>query len=131
MKKFAVVILALIYLGTSNGIMVQMHYCMGMLVGWGLGVQNSNICSGCGMEESAAKDKDCCKETHKFFKADSDAKITGPAFELAQQVPLAPPVTFIELPATNQCSFSDSPINHPPPLNHSIPAYILYHDYRI
>jgi hypothetical protein len=39
MKKFITAILAVLYLGTSSGATIHMHYCMGKLAEWGLGHQ--------------------------------------------------------------------------------------------
>ena len=51
MKKFITAILAVLYLGTSSGATIHMHYCMGKLADWGLGHQNSKTCGNCGMEK--------------------------------------------------------------------------------
>ena len=56
MKKFVAVILALVYIGTSTGANIHMHYCMGKLADWGLGDNKSKTCSKCGMEKSDEKD---------------------------------------------------------------------------
>ncbi|MBK6990321.1 MAG: hypothetical protein IPH34_00115 [Chitinophagaceae bacterium] len=40
MKKFITAILAVLYISTSTGAMVHMHYCMGQLADWGLGITN-------------------------------------------------------------------------------------------
>ncbi|MBK8522228.1 MAG: hypothetical protein IPL54_15650 [Chitinophagaceae bacterium] len=39
-EKFITAILAVLYLGTSSGATIHMHYCMGKLAEWGLGHQN-------------------------------------------------------------------------------------------
>ena len=47
MKKFITAILAVLYLGTSSGATIHMHYCMGKLADWGLGHKNSKTCGQC------------------------------------------------------------------------------------
>jgi hypothetical protein len=51
MKKLFVAILAILYLSTSTGATLHVHYCMGRLAGWGLGHNNSKTCGKCGMEK--------------------------------------------------------------------------------
>jgi hypothetical protein len=48
MKKFFAAVLAILYLTTSTGTTIYMHYCMERLVEWGLGDSNSSKCSKCG-----------------------------------------------------------------------------------
>ena len=131
MKRFIVAIVALVYLGTSNGVMLHMHYCMGNLAGWGLVDKASKICSGCGMEKSLAKDKGCCEDKYKFIKSINDQKVTGLAFEFTQQMPAMLPVSFIKLSAIDLASFPKDQLSHAPPLNHGIPVYLLNCNYRI
>ena len=69
MKKFVTAILAVLYLGTSTGATVHMHYCMGKLADWGLGHNKSKTCGNCGMEKSEEKDNGCCKDEHKFVNS--------------------------------------------------------------
>ena len=74
MKKLFVAILALLYISTSSGAVVHLHYCMGKLAGWGFGDNKSKACGGCGMEKTDEKDNGCCKDEHKFLKTTQTKK---------------------------------------------------------
>lgn len=93
MKKFLVAILALVYLTTSVGATVHMHYCMDKLVAWGLGKEKNNkakACSYCGMVKISAdkhcvkESKGCCKDEQKQVKLDNDQKISEATVYIAQ-----------------------------------------------
>lgn len=65
MKKFLVAILALLYLTTSTGATVHMHYCMGKLIDWGFTHSKKDSCENCGMSkryETAALKKERLKQ---------------------------------------------------------------------
>ncbi|MEP7376109.1 MAG: hypothetical protein ABI675_22120 [Chitinophagaceae bacterium] len=100
MKKFLIGIVALLYITTSSGAVVHLHYCMGKLAGWDFGENKSKTCGGCGMEKAGEKDNGCCKDEHKFLKNDSDQKTTNSVFALTPIIAVAHPSTFFELPAT-------------------------------
>ncbi|MEO7766056.1 MAG: hypothetical protein ABIS01_01475, partial [Ferruginibacter sp.] len=59
MKKFIVAILALLYIITSTGAIVHLHYCMNQLADSGLVHHSSKKCPKCGMEKSEKKNNDC------------------------------------------------------------------------
>lgn len=72
MKRFVVFILAILYLGLSTGATINMHYCMGELVGTSLWHNDkSDFCSQCGMQKKASKNK-CCKDELKIVKIEQD-----------------------------------------------------------
>lgn len=64
MKKLVVSILAFIYLSTSSGFAVYLHYCMGKVDS--VNLFQSEGCAKCGMKVS--KSKDCCKDELKVVK---------------------------------------------------------------
>lgn len=74
MKKIAVLILAFLYIATSTGANLYLHYCMGELADWGIGKNESRKCGFCGMEKGAEQDNGCCKDEQKFIKNDTDQK---------------------------------------------------------
>lgn len=92
MKKFLVAILAFLYLGTSVGATVHMHYCMDKLVAWGLGKEKNKkqSCTYCGMSKSTSdkhcgkESKGCCKDEQKQVKLDNDQKISEATIYIAQ-----------------------------------------------
>ena len=77
MKKLVVAIVALLYISTSTGAPLYMHYCMGKLADWGFGDNNSKTCGKCGMEKSEQKENGCCKDEHTFLKNEVRPKNYG------------------------------------------------------
>ena len=91
-KRFLVTILALVYLSTSVGATVHMHYCMDKLVSWSFGHEKSdkNSCPDCGIGKTAT-DKHCgkecngcCKDEQKQVKLDNDQKVSEVTVYIAQ-----------------------------------------------
>lgn len=72
MKKFIVTILAVFYLGASSGATVNIHYCMGQLIDWGISNDETDDCSNCGMEKGNSED--CCKDKHHKLKLKDSPK---------------------------------------------------------
>ncbi|WP_462251513.1 HYC_CC_PP family protein [Ferruginibacter sp.] len=101
MKKVFIAILAIIYITTSTGAVLHMHYCMGELADWGLGHNESAICGKCGMKEVKGSNKGCCSHEQKLIKNVADQKTTQPAFQMAPIIAVAVPVSFIEIPSNN------------------------------
>jgi len=96
MKKFIVAILAILYLGTTTGATVHMHYCMGTLAGWSLIHQENKKCGKCGMDKSGDEPNGCCNDEQQFLKNDKDQKTTTP-FQLFPLTDIALPISFIDL----------------------------------
>src|SRR5882724_8707940 len=92
MKKFLVTILALVYLTSSVGATLHLHYCMDKLVAWGLGHEKSDkkSCPNCRMSQSTTdkhcvkESKGCCKDTQKQVKLENDQKLTEVSNYFAQ-----------------------------------------------
>jgi len=70
MKKFVVAIVAVLYMGVSSGIAMDIHYCMGKMVGANLYGGLNEKCSKCGMKEKQG----CCKDEHQFYKLNDSHK---------------------------------------------------------
>lgn len=125
MKRFLLAILAFLYITTSTGAMLHVHYCMGELADWGFGHHDSRNCSKCGMEEAKQKEKGCCKDENKFIKNNSDQKITESVFPLAQLISVTLPPAFIELPPNAFPFVAEvNPLNNAPPKNNGIAVFI-------
>ena len=125
MKKFLVAILAFLYLSTSVGATVHMHYCMGKLADWGMGHQESKSCEKCGMSQSAKKTHDCCKDENKFIKNDTDQKTAEAVFQMPHAIAVALPITFFEMPATDISSVAiTNPVSYAPPQGSGVAVYI-------
>lgn len=125
MKKFIVTILALVYITTSSGAMLHMHYCMGELANWDLGHNRSKTCGNCGMEKSEEKDNGCCKDEHKFVKNDNDQK-TAEALVItfASQVIDLPIEYFSVLDIPVSSVTEKHPVSHAPPRSNGVAVYI-------
>ncbi len=132
LKKFLVAILTLLYMSTSVGATIHMHYCMGKLADWGLGQKDSKTCGKCGMEQSVKKANGCCKDEHKFIKNDTDQKHTETAFQTVPLTADALLVSFFEIPAVDLPTLTEeNPLSNAPPRNSGVAVYIRNCDFRI
>ena len=64
MKKIIVAFLAILYMGSSSGIAMDIHFCMGKESGVEFYGADNSKCNKCGM---TAK-KGCCHDKHQFYK---------------------------------------------------------------
>ena len=130
MKRLLVTILAILYLGTSTGATIHLHYCMGKLVGMKLWHSEVNKCGNCGMKKKTPCAKKCCKDEHKLVKlekAHQKAAING--FQFTQVVAILP-ASYIEFPQVFIPSVAQElPVSHGPP--RSLPIHILHCTFRI
>ena len=72
MIKFFTTLIALLYLGFTSGIVVNLHYCMGDLAAVEWGMDHHTSCSKCGMEDR----KGCCETTYQVLKV-NDAHLSA------------------------------------------------------
>ena len=126
MKKFITAILAVLYISTSAGATVQLHYCMGKLADWGFGHNRSDTCSKCGMEKNDAKKTSCCKDEHKFIKNDTDQKVVESSFQLMQIAGTAllagnPEFSLLHISSVTE----ENPVSNSPPRNNGVAVYIF------
>jgi len=138
MKKVFATILAIIYLSTSMGATVHLHYCMGKLFSWGLADQDSQNCGQCGMPKNtrdghcmAMKDG-CCKDQQTVVKLDKDQK----AAELAYKFLHFTHETVIAGPASSADTYVVSyitgyPTTNAPPDRGKIPVFLRNCNFRI
>ena len=132
MKKLVIAILSFLYISTSSGATLQMHYCMDKLVDWSIGHSDKkNTCNNCGMEKDGKGKNGCCKDEHKQLKIEKDQK-TAAAFELtlslATAIPVSHPVyNFVGIASvTEQFPLSNAPTPSP-----HLAAYIRNCTFRI
>ena len=131
MKKVVVLILAFLYLSSSVGATVHLHFCMDMLVNWELWHNTDEKCGKCGMEKSREKDSGCCKDEHKQVKLESDHKGAA-TYLLSELVALALPAPVFEVPDLNLPTVTEqNPLTHAPPRSCDIAVYIRYCVFRI
>lgn len=103
MKKIAVFILALVYLGTASGATVNIHYCMGKYAGWDLGNAEAGHCGTCGMDKSSFTNDPCCKDEQKNIKV-NDVHKSAVIFAELMQVPASEnpqPFTSLSTPVSS------------------------------
>lgn len=125
MKKFILTILAFVYISSSTGASIHMHYCMGKLADWGIGQNDSKACGKCGMEKAGEKDKGCCKDEHKFVKGNTDQKAVEAGLQSIQLTSVALPVSYIEIPVPYFSSVTEqNPLSHAPPRSAGVAVYI-------
>ncbi len=132
MKKFITAILALIYISTSTGASIHMHYCMGKLADWDFGHNSSKTCGACGMEKSEEKDNGCCKDVYKYVKNSNDQKAADAILHIMQSVSTVLLPEAFELPDNNIPSVTEeNPISHAPPRSSGVAIYILNRTFLI
>jgi hypothetical protein len=138
MKKVLATILAFVYLSTSMGATIHLHYCMGKLASWGLIDHESKNCTKCGMVKKTsgshlmAAKMDCCRDEHKQIKTDKDQKLFPSEFfkynNLSQVISLDEPV----LQGVRAFTISiEYPNTNAPPLSGKLPLFVLYRNFRL
>ena len=128
MKKVIVSILAVLYLCSSAGATVHLHYCMGKLVNWSLNDVNGENCDQCGME----KDDGCCKDEHQFVKNDIDQKTAESAIQLISVNANVTPVTYIIISEFYYLSLAENyQTDHAPPIKSGVDILIRNCIFRI
>jgi hypothetical protein len=125
-KKVFALILSIVYLSSSVGATVHLHYCMDKLVNWSLNDEGSK-CKNCGME----KDGNCCKDEQKFVKNNLDQGVAG-AIQLFQSPAIDTHFSLINIVDNYSYSFIDEyPISHSPPNDNGIDILIYNCVFRI
>jgi hypothetical protein len=132
MRKAFTLILALLYISTSTGAVIHMHYCMGKMSGWGLIASTSDTCGKCGMEKLDKEDNGCCKDEIKLIKNESDQKSNPSAFQLISLVSVSMPSAVIDYTASTLSSLTEEkPVSHAPPRCRPVAVYILHRSFLI
>ena len=132
MKKIIVFILAVVYLCSSAGVAVHLHYCMGKLINWSLVNSDKDKCGICGMKKAGSKDGGCCKDEHRIVKNISDQKITESAVQVMRVLAVATPSAFLNTTGNYFSSvIEEDPISHAPPRNSGVEVYIFNCVFRI
>lgn len=134
MKKLILLIVSLVYLGTTTGAGIHLHYCMNKYTGWDLDYTYSNAssCDNCGMAKGIGQDNRCCKDQHILVKNTSDQKNVEAGMLLMQ----APAVTtisslFVPVQAGYASLAKIKPVSNAPPRTGNIPVYLLNRLFRI
>ena len=129
MQKILSILLALIYLSTSSGLALQVHYCMDEISGISFAAKDENSCGKCGMEKNS---NTCCKDETKFVKLDDAHKLLAPAYLQHPAVALVNPSEYFDQ------SFGYSNLNdpavfnaHAPPLTSNRSLNLLHCVFRV
>jgi hypothetical protein len=138
MKKVLATILAFVYLSSSLGATIHLHYCMGKLASWGLIDHESKKCPECGMvkktsgPQCVAAKTDCCRDEHKQINTDKDQKLSPSEFYKYNN--LSQDLALNELTIQNIKAFLISieyPKTNAPPLLVKLPLFVLYRNFRL
>jgi hypothetical protein len=127
MKKLFLYLLSFVFIITSSGVMVNMHYCMGKLAGTSVSlVTNSpKKCGSCGMEKTSKKGKGCCHDAKKLIKNVVDQNIANSFFNIDHQIAFLPNTSNFEtLLIVVSDNSKRSNYSHAPPDHLGVPIYI-------
>ena len=86
MKRLFAWLLAIIYLFSSIGATMRLHYCMGRLVEWKFGESTSSTCSRCGMKKKPGSASGCCKDEYRQIKVEKAQKPTENYFQFPETI---------------------------------------------
>jgi hypothetical protein len=138
MKKFFASILAFLYLSTSMGATLHLHYCMGKLVSWGLINHETRNCEYCGMPKAGSSPngftakKHCCQDEQKIIQTDKDQKTAAGEFQFPKLFPDASAVHFLTLPDFRIPSVTTAgSMSHAPPPAAKQPVFLSNCNFRI
>jgi hypothetical protein len=138
MKRILTAILAFLYLSTSMGITIHLHYCMGKVISWGLINHESRNCAACGMEkengiqDGVSSHKNCCRDEHKTIKAGKDQKATQTEFQFVKlsSDPSMMYVSTLLSSGISSISIQNPRANAPPPISGQS-LFLLNRNFRI
>ncbi|MBI1781551.1 MAG: hypothetical protein HYR66_09305 [Sphingobacteriales bacterium] len=130
MKKFIVAILAGLYLITTSGVVVTIHYCMRQFSSAEYGATKVHFCDKCEMKESTKK-KGCCHSENIVYKVDDSHNFVKLSSDFSKTT-IAEPVSFIQLEQPVQgVDKTLAPQYHSPPDNRSTSVYLYNNVFRI
>jgi len=118
MKKLTVAILALLYMGVSSGIAMEIHYCMGKKAGVEFYGSSGDKCSKCGMTDTKTG---CCNDEHKFYKLqDSHKSVSNDINFTADEMALVNDLHIFDWQLSSD--FALSALNNNSPPDHTGPS---------
>lgn len=121
MKKAAIAILALLYIATTSGVVVNVHYCMGAVASVTYGHKSPDSCGKCGMKERAG----CCHSELKVVKLDDVHQQTVKTQQTAIAVAELP-VAFFQAAVETYDSRADFGISYHSPPDPRVNAVYLH-----
>lgn len=124
MKRFAAILLALIYITTTSGIVISTHYCMGEVSDIAFWQKQGDTCGTCGMDNEG-----CCHNDLDVIKLTDNHHFSQTSSEVPSFEPSVVAHTGAEQRTLALLARSGRINNHSPPLSCSRNA--LYCVYRI
>ncbi|MDQ6756405.1 MAG: hypothetical protein M3004_05675 [Bacteroidota bacterium] len=128
MKKILLAILAIVYLGVSSGIAMNIHYCMGKISSVDVYHKAHDKCDNCGMKSSNCG---CCKDEVKIFKLKDTHKLIYNDIKIFASVAIIENHKNIFDSVLPSAEIISSYNNHSPPASQGISLYILNNVFRI
>ena len=127
MKKTVIAILAILYLVTASGVVVNLHYCMGRLASVDYGTDSHKACGKCGMKSSPG----CCETHSKVVKVQDEHQWAKSGIEVAQVSAILPQFEIgLNMLIQGEENYSD-PHYYPPPDPQGNSVYLLNSVFRI
>lgn len=135
MKKGILYIWAFVFILSTGGVLVDMHYCMGKVIGTSIGISlssNDNHCTTCGMKKKSSNSKGCCHDTKKLIKNNFDQKTAEQISSIASTS-----FEFLQTPTSAAYSYVDYHnvvLNfnvHAPPPPTAHPIYLRHRSFLI
>lgn len=120
----------MLYMGSSTGATLHLHYCMGKLVEMGLWHGKAPKCSNCDTKKkmAASCNKQCCQDKHQKVQVAKDQQTAPAVFHLMVNTATLP-VTIHHYPVLPEALVTSVkyayPPGHAPPLPKSTQLYLL------
>lgn len=128
MRKISTLILICLYTMGAVGAPIQLHYCMGKLVGFGISREASKKCSTCGMDKK--KSHGCCKDETKQLHLEQDQQRSAKILEITN-LPVSLPAYVISADLFLPSSSTLTPVSHAPPERPVTGVFLLNCNFRI
>ena len=129
MKKILVSILLISYAFASSGASVDLHYCMGKMIGWDFDYAAKSDCRNCGMQTKPAKG--CCDNKQINAKIDKEQQAAYNNISFNNELTaIVPALSF-----SNNVAYRSATVTHPsihgPPLISPASLYLFNCNFRI
>ena len=138
MKKCIAAILAVLYLSTSMGATVHLHYCMGKLAAWTFQDPATTGDFLCGMPQTPASqgcslaEKDCCRDEYHQIKTGKDHQLVSTALEVVKGSAVATTLPRVLAVSPYIASLTLTlPAVNGPPIESGVPVFLRNCTFRI
>ena len=125
MKQVLATILAVLYLATSSGATVSIHYCMGQVVAKSMAKKEE--CGKCGMEKKGG----CCEDQVKVVKTQDNHSFQTADLSFTPFIAVLQ-ANYLTIPPASVCTLPVFPThNNSPPAASGISICILHCVFRL